>query len=564
MSKILQENAQTPLLFVDDLWCLPENRDIITSAFGRLEHSQPGYIFHYESAQESPGIYGPQSVLRAIEAIPGLGAIVLDLMFGKTGAWIGLQILEAIRKRYPTLPVFVLTALSDEMEPLERAMELGANEYLVKTPTCEDLELMLRTYVQVTGQDADFAIWGNSRVIREMRARIARFSAAGNEPILVVGASGTGKELVARAVHRQSSLRAGPFVIMNCACAGTDLLDSDLFGHEKGAFTGAHERHIGKIERTDGGVLFLDEISSMPHELQGKLLRVIESGQFERLGGQNTLSSKYRLVCATSVEPETLIRSGRLREDLYYRISALRIEVPSLSVRADDVPILASLFLRRVIARALGSPAGAIRGKEFSGKAMRLLRSYSWPGNVRQLQNVVSSAARLSQGPVIEVDALPEEIRTAAIIGGRARSDGHADPSDSQQTIDPSEWPKKRLLSELRLAVEAKSQIRKYKGAYWKAEFMRLMYPHCKAQNAKGFRDLIKRLTHSPWGDPCIHRDGLLVQLLDDLDPAWRDMVSQRRASLERMSRGTQKRPDRMRGKSELESRSSRGDSRRP
>ena len=451
--------------------------------------------------------------------------MVLDILFGDVP--LGLDILHHVRDAHPLLPVVVMTNVGGDFDILERAMELGATDYLVKTPGPSEIERLADTYFEPAGQMADYAIWGNSRQIRHVRALITRAVAAGDCSVLIVGESGTGKELVARAVHRQGRRRSGPFVDKNCAYASTELLDSDLFGHEKGAFTGAERRHIGRLESADGGVLFLDEVSSMPHELQGKLLRVLETHRFTRLGSRDDVTSDFQLVCATNEDPEALVASGRLRPDLFYRLNEFVISLPPLRARPDDIAILAELFLRRVRSKHADSGT-SFRGERFSDGALGALMRYHWPGNVRQLKNVVSRAVMLSRQPVIDESCLPDLINAAeavsetvsnVVAGSAPGPASDVMPAASWPAIgdEPAQWPLIRLRSELEIALDVKRRVVGYKGKHWKAEFMRVLYPECRTQSAKGFTDLMRRLTQGPWGSGDLERDPVLKRLLDEL-----------------------------------------------
>jgi DNA-binding NtrC family response regulator len=496
--------SPTRVLFVDDQWCEPDQRRIIEAAYGALTTRDDPYEFHYETAEVSPGVYGVPPVMRRIESIDSLAAVILDVMFGPRGERLGLHILEAIRGRYPLLPVLIMTSLEREVALLEQAMELGANEYLVKKPSLGELEKALQLYTQPASGEAEYAMWGNSLGMRKVRAQLARVSVSGATSTLIVGESGTGKELVARAVHRQGPRRFASFVAPNCANHHGDLLNDELFGHEEGAFTGANRRRVGLLERADKGVLFLDEVGLMPHHLQEKLLRVLAERTFERLGGNEAVKSDFQLVCATNEEPERLLASGLLRRDFYFRVCQVEIRVPPLRERRDDIPILAEWFLS-----CFRQVAGAsYPGRAFSDAAIAALQSHEWPGNVRELRNVVERAVILSRHERLEVQDLRLETglpRPSAIGPGGELGD------------DPATWPDQRLECEIRIALSAKSRIQAYKGANWRAEFMRRLYPHCKASNAKGFDDLIKRLSRGPWGNPDMERDPRLKALLDEL-----------------------------------------------
>jgi len=233
--------------------------------------------------------------------------------------------------------------------------------------------------------------------VLKLIGRVSRSDA----PVLITGESGCGKEVVARAVHRFSPRASKPFVAINCAAIPETLLESELFGHEKGAFTGAMQQRIGRFEQGNGGTLFLDEIGEMPIMVQSKLLRVLQEGEFSRVGGNQTLKSNVRIVAATNRDPEKSIAAGQFREDLYYRLNVVRIHIPPLRERIDDIMPLAEHFRER-ICRGRSGPS-----LRFSLGAMRVLQNYNWPGNVRELENVVQRAAVLATGNIIMPRDLP-------------------------------------------------------------------------------------------------------------------------------------------------------------
>jgi two-component system response regulator HydG len=233
--------------------------------------------------------------------------------------------------------------------------------------------------------------------------------------VLLLGESGTGKELLARAIHESSPRASGPFVPVNCAALPESILEAELFGYEKGAFTGAVQRHDGRFVQADGGTLFLDEIGEIPTHVQVKLLRVLQEGEVERLGGR-TMKVDLRLVAATNQDLRAAVREGRFREDLYYRLNVIDVPIPPLRDRRDDVPLLAEHFLRLYAARNNRQLAG------FSRAAADAMSRYDWPGNVRELENTVERAVVLSRGSAIELDDLPPEVRT----GGGAQGDGRS------------------------------------------------------------------------------------------------------------------------------------------
>jgi DNA-binding NtrC family response regulator len=461
----------------------------------------------FETAEISPNKYSIVPILKRLETIHNLQAIFLDILFGDDNQPLGLKILEVIRTKYPTLPIFILTNINDDYNILENCMELGANEYLLKMPTHDEIESMLNLYLRPNSLQRDYGIWGNSDQIRKVRALISRIATRSIHSVLIIGESGTGKELVARSIYRQSFRKTGRFIDKNCANEKSDLLDDDLFGHEKGAFTGADKQHIGRFERANGGILFLDEIGSMPLELQGKLLRVLETKEFQRIGGKENIYSDFQLICATNENPEKLLAENRLREDLYYRISKIQITLPTLRERKEDIPILAELFLNRFIY----DTGGAYPARYFDKECLDNLMLYKWPGNIRELRNVIERAVIYSKDVIINNSCLPSELTNSPVDQKNEKT--------SQMILSEMEkdWPRQRILMELKIAIQAKDRIMKIKGNRWKAEFMRLMYPSYRAKSAKGFDDLIKRLTKGVWSFPNCGDDMEIKFLVDEL-----------------------------------------------
>lgn len=493
------------ILLIDDQWGRADD-PMIPERYGSLSVE-----WLLESAANEVGEYSTAIALARVKhEIEELAAVLLDINFGRSGDQLGVDVLHAIRTEYPTLPVLMFTSLDSEenRELVIRCMELGANEYVEKAPSVARMKEILSVY---TNLDSDQALYGNSSSIRLLRAKIARVAFSGETSVLIVGESGTGKELVARALHRQGPRKEGAFVPKNCAYSDLQLLDSELFGHERGAFTGAVAQRKGLIEEADGGVLFLDEIADMPMELQAKLLRTIETRTFRRVGGTKEYESKFQLICATNRSPEELIKSSQLREDFYYRIATMTLHVPPLRERRDDVPMLAEWFLKRFKIRGGASYPGNRLAPAFLAR----LQQHTWSGNVRELRNVVERAVILSREPLIGIDELPEPL---AVTLNTVLSSTNGKPLEVTNLEDnPEDWAKTRLVTELRLALEARQRVQAYKGSQWKAEFMRLMYPECKAASAKGFDDLIKRFTQGPWGCPRWQDHADLAQLIEAL-----------------------------------------------
>jgi two-component system, NtrC family, response regulator HydG len=248
------------------------------------------------------------------------------------------------------------------------------------------------------------ALVGQSPAFRAMMDTLKQ-AAPSTATVLLLGESGTGKELAARALHESSNRARGPFVAVNCAALPESILEAELFGVERGAYTGAVARREGRFERANGGTLFLDEVGEMPLSAQVKLLRVLQEGEIERLGGTQTVKVDVRLVAATNKDLQREVAEGRFREDLYYRLNVVEVRIPPLAARREDIPLLADAFLRRYSAKN----GKALRG--FSPEALGVLEQYAWPGNVRELEHAVERAVVLARGEVLEVGDLPESVR---------------------------------------------------------------------------------------------------------------------------------------------------------
>lgn len=338
-------------------------------------------------------------------------AIALVLLDLKMPGGSGLELLRDFQDRLDERPVIVLTALGGSSAAIE-AMKLGAYDYITKPFDLDEVLYTVRRalaqtalVVQVkalTGDDQDAAtledeLLGHSPQMLEVFKTIGKVAATA-EPVLILGESGTGKELVANALCRNSDRASAPFVKVNCAAISPTLLESEFFGHERGAFTGAVAKRIGRFEQADGGTLFLDEIGDLDLDLQAKLLRALQQGQFERVGGHQTLRSDVRIIAATNRQLEALIAEGRFREDLYYRLNVVTIELPPLRARREDIALLANHLVGQ-LARKYRWPQLSL-----SPEALRVLRDQSWPGNVRELQNVLARAAILTRGRPIQPD----------------------------------------------------------------------------------------------------------------------------------------------------------------
>jgi len=346
-----------------------------------------------------------EAALRELQAAP-FDLVLSDL---RMSGMSGLDLLRTLREAGNDVPLIVMTAYGT-IESAVHAMKLGASEYIVRPFDVDALELTIERILSLgkVRRENEFLRdelnrgWGefvgHSAPMKKVYELI-RQVAPGKTTVLVTGETGTGKELVARAIHRASARPDAMFVPINCAAIPAEILESELFGVERGAFTGAHKARIGKFELADGGTLFLDELTEMPLPLQAKLLRVLQENVIERLGGTRSIRVELRVVAATNSDPRDAVARGKLREDLYYRINVFNIHLPALRERKEDISLLANSFL-----------AGHPGAGKFTQAATSCLQSYDWPGNVRELQNVVERAAVLSQGASIDMEFLPTEM----------------------------------------------------------------------------------------------------------------------------------------------------------
>ncbi len=334
--------------------------------------------------------------------------IMADIRLGPES---GLSLMQQVRERHPELPVIIMTAYSD-LDSAVRAFQGGAFEFLSKPFDLDEVGRLIRKALR-PGPDAQreeegrAGLLGSSPAFQDLIRMIGRLSAS-DIPVLITGETGTGKELIARALHQHSPRAGGPFVAINTAAIPEDLLESELFGHEKGAFTGAAEQRAGRFEQARGGTLFLDEIGDMPVALQSRLLRVLAEGEYYRLGGRDLLKTDARIITATHRDLARLVADGRFRADLYHRLKVIQLRVPPLRERREDIPELARHFL-------------AEAGREFrlppklpDRRLLAHLGQLPWPGNVRELKHLCQSLAALAPAPVISIDDLPAEFRSTA------------------------------------------------------------------------------------------------------------------------------------------------------
>ena len=354
----------------------------------------------------------------AIDKVKGryYDLVLMDVRMVKIS---GLEALEQIKSYNPAIPIIIMTAFSS-VETAVDALKKGAHDYLTKPLDFEKLRITIERSMEHTrlkeenrllkeslGQHFDRRnIIGQSSAMTNLLETVAQV-APSEATVLITGDSGTGKELIAGAIHFNSHRKDGPFIKLNCAAITETLLESELFGHEKGAFTGAERRKEGRFYQAHGGSLFLDEVSEMSLTMQVKLLRVLQEREFTRVGGENTIQVDVRMMAATNKNLPQLIGKGEFREDLYYRLNVVGLEIQSLKMRREDIPLLVWHFIDKK-QRGLGKTIGKI-----SKNVMNALTEYDWPGNVRELENVVERGVIMTQGPFISEADFPERLRRA-------------------------------------------------------------------------------------------------------------------------------------------------------
>lgn len=351
------------------------------------------------------------ALLEALDENPSL--ILLDVMMPGLD---GIETLQCIKEKRPDLPVIMLTSV-DKVETAVQVIKLGAYDYLLKPVdeprlfTCLEKAFEQRNLVrkihhlqnEVDRLSVKDEIIGNSTALNKTLKKVRQVSTS-KASVIILGETGTGKELIARAIHRNSSHATGPFVDINCGAIPETLQESELFGHKKGAFTGADESRPGKLELADRGTLFLDEVAEMSLTTQAKLLRFLQEKNFERVGDNKKIHVDTRVICATNKDLKNEIEKGRFREDLYYRLAVFPIESPALRDRPEDIPQLCTHFLKKY-QEDIGKTVLSI-----SDEAMRILEEYSWPGNIRQLENTIYQAMIVTSYDTIDADCLPEGV----------------------------------------------------------------------------------------------------------------------------------------------------------
>jgi two-component system response regulator AtoC len=371
--------------------------------------------------------------------------VVSDLRMPGLG---GMDLLRTVRGRWPDMPVVILTAHGTVPLAVE-AMRVGAADFLLKPFDREEVLFVIKKALAASraaespGSAKDpSSMLGASPVMRELDALIGR-AAAGSATVLVRGETGTGKELVARAIHERSARAKEAFVKLSCAALPDALLESELFGYEKGAFTGAASRKPGRVELAHGGTLFLDEIGDVPLATQVKLLRLIQEREIERVGGTETIKVDVRFVAATHQKLEALVARGEFREDLFYRLNVIPLEVPPLRDRREDIPLLVERFAKTTAA-ANGRP-----GATFAREAVELFAAQPWPGNVRQLENMVERLVVLSDDVSIEKSAVARELEREALRERSARGSDADDGPPSALGVQRREAEREAILDAL-------------------------------------------------------------------------------------------------------------------
>jgi len=384
---------------------------------------------------------------RAMEMVRGdrFDLILSDVVMpGKTG----LELLEELKKAGVQTPIVLISGQAN-IEMAVKATRLGALDFLEKPLSTDKLLLTVDNALKLARLENEnrelrqrlgkHELVGSGPAMKKMLAQIERV-AASETRVCILGETGTGKELVARAIHEKSTHKENPFITLNCAAVPAELIESELFGHEKGSFTGAGGRHVGKFEQAEGGTLFLDEIGDMPVNMQAKLLRVLEEGEVERVGGEKPIKVNVRVIVATHRNLEELVKKNEFRRDLFHRVYVFPLNLPPLRERPEDLPDLVAHFARQVAAQ------NGWKEKQFSAEAIAALRQYSWPGNVRELRNVVERLVLLAAEDTIGAD----EVRLVLPGGELLSASGHSDAGQGSLVQRTEAFEREVLLGEIR------------------------------------------------------------------------------------------------------------------
>ncbi len=368
-------------------------------------------------------VLGAENADKAIGYIDeNIDVVLSDLQMGDVS---GIDLLQLWKKRRPETQFILVTGHSSVNSAVE-AIKAGAYDYVTKPINADELAVLVRRAVETQQKDKEIdnlrrrldqkfgldKIIGESKPMKDVFAKIQR-AAPVDSTVLILGESGTGKELVAQALHHNSSRKKGPFVAVNCAAVPATLVESELFGHVRGAFTGATDRRMGRFEQADGGTLFIDEIGDFELGLQAKLLRVLETLTLTPVGGAEDRKVDVRVLTATSRDLRKMVEAGTFREDLFYRLNVVTITLPALRQRPDDIPILVEHFLREITEQKHTTP------RRISAEVMRRLQAFRWPGNVRELRNVLESMMVLGDGDTLTENDLPEQIAAGAMANSK-------------------------------------------------------------------------------------------------------------------------------------------------
>ena len=396
----------------------------------------------------------------AAAAIQTLGERPVDVMLSdvRMPGMDGLGLLREARRLHPDLVVIMLTAYGS-VETAVEAMKVGAADFLTKPVNLDHLDITISKAVRQRALESENRAlksrldskFGLENIVGSSPAMerlfdIVRQAAPTQATVLIEGASGTGKELVAQAIHRLSARAAGPFVAVHCAALSSSLLESELFGHEKGAFTGAVVQRKGRFEMAHGGTLFLDEISEIEPSVQVKLLRVLEERRFERVGGVDTVDVDIRIIAATNRDLRKYVEEGKFREDLFYRLDVVEIKMPPLKERGGDIALLCNRFMKE-FAEVNARPVS-----RFAPEAAAILQAYSWPGNVRELRNTIEKMVVLARGDTLAVEDVPANIRDEARlngVSGVSAAPAPAPAADFAPTESLAEVEKRKILAAL-------------------------------------------------------------------------------------------------------------------
>ncbi len=370
-----------------------------------LKYDQLPIELLFESCHTGNDRYWPFKAIEAIRKYPHLSMVLLDIKFGSDTDRLGLEILQRLREEAPKLPIVMLTSLEAEPATVVTALQHGARDYVIKDPNPEALMAVVQRFARA---DSDqWEMLGDSEPMVQLREQIIRAAQYGNTSILILGERGSGKELVARNIARQGARAKQAFVEVNCAAIAPQLFEAEMFGAQKGAYTGSDKDRFGFIELANNGVLFLDEVGEMPLDQQAKLLRALEQKAFRRVGASKEVASDFQLICATNANLAEMVTAGQFRGDLYDRIRAIEIQTPPLRQCVSDIPLFVSHFSTLITTR---EEAFVSLCSTFTTEAIACMAQYQWPGNIRELRQAVEHALFHANGKAVNVTDLRPEI----------------------------------------------------------------------------------------------------------------------------------------------------------